>query len=74
MLRLSRNPITSSGAIHILNTIQSNPESDMHHLDIQDILVTYDFGALYLELLEDKPDFTVHHGGYVRSDDSYALK
>ena len=41
---------------------------------LQDVLVTYDFGALYLEILDERPHFTVYHGGYVRSDDSYALR
>lgn len=74
VLKVSHNPIPSSAALQILQAIKANSNSDIRDLRMHNIMVTYEFGIVYLRMLQDHPELTVCHGGYIRSDNSNAFR
>lgn len=65
--------MTPDGALQLLTAINSNTHSEIVRLDLSHITVTYEFGALYLDVLQHRPHLTVSHGGYVRVRTPIAL-
>ncbi|XP_066279644.1 leucine-rich repeat-containing protein 74B-like [Branchiostoma lanceolatum] len=62
-LRLGKNPIGMDGSLQLLKAVRGNEQSGMHVLDLTDVLLSQEFLDLYTVVRQERPHFSVTHGG-----------